>query len=145
MTLSQEKEQRLRRLITEIRMMEGTVEALNQRLALLNSAITELRLATRSLGELKDIELNNPLLVPIGGGTFVNATLGDIRKVIIGIGADVSVEMVYEDAFQDINNRLLEMEKVQISVHQQIGQVISQLESHQAMVQRLSTEINGAR
>ena len=143
--MSKEKEQRLRRLIIEIRMMEGTVEALNQRLALLNSAITELRLATRSLDELKDIEKNNPLLVPIGGGTFVNATLGDIRKVIIGIGADVSVEMVYEDAVKDITNRLQEMEKAQISVTQQLSQVITQLESHQAMVQRLSTEINGAR
>lgn len=142
--MSQEKEQRLRRLITEIRMMEGTVDALNQRLALLNSAITELRLARRSLDELKDIERNNPLLVPIGGGTLVYATLGDIRKVIIGIGADVSVEMVYEDAIQDIINRLQEMEKGQTSVHQQLSQVLAQLESHQGMVQRISTEINGA-
>jgi prefoldin alpha subunit len=142
--LSQENEQQLRRLISEMRMMEGTAEALNQRSSLLTSATAELGLAQRSLNELQNIEEQNPLLVPIGGSVFINAKLGNISKVIIGIGADVSVEMNYEFAIQNINDRLEEMEKVQGSVQQQLVQVIAQLESHQTVIQRLSNEIQGA-
>ena len=142
--MAQDKEQQLRRLITEIRMMEGTVETLNQRLSILTSATAELRLAQHSLNDLKEIDKKNPLLVPIGGGTFVNADLGDISKIVIGIGADTSIEMDYAEAAQNISERLTEMERAQTSVQQQILQVIAQLESHQAVVQKLSAEFQGA-
>ncbi|MBN2335662.1 prefoldin subunit alpha [Candidatus Bathyarchaeota archaeon] len=140
----QDNEKQLRRLITEIRMMEGSAETLNQRYQLLTATINELRLAQGSLRDLKDIESGNPLLVPVGGGVFMNAELGDISKVVVGIGADVSVEMTHEKAVEDIGERLQEMEQAQGAVQQQLGQILAQLESHQGMAERLSAEIQNA-
>jgi len=131
----QDKEKQLRRLVTEMRMMEGSADVLNQRLQLLASSISELRLAQGSLRDLKDIESGNPLLVPVGGGVFMDAQLGDISKVVVGVGADVSVEMNYDEAVEDIGERLQEMEQAQGAVQQQLSQILAQLESHQGMVQ----------
>lgn len=140
----QEKEKQLRRFVTEMRMMEGSVDVLNQRLQLLTASISELRLAQGSLRNLKGIESGNPLLVPVGGGVFMDAQLGDISKVVVGIGADVSVEMDYEKAVDGIGERLQEMEQAQGAVQQQLGQILAQLESHQGMAERLSMEIQNA-
>lgn len=140
----QEKEKQLRRFVTEMRMMEGSVDVLNQRLQLLTASISELRLAQGSLRDLKGIESGNPLLVPVGGGVFMDAQLGDISKVVVGIGADVSVEMDSEKAVEDIGERLQEMEQAQGAVQQQLGQILAQLESHQGMAERLSMEIQNA-
>ena len=140
----QEKEKHLRRLVTEMRMMEGSVDALNQRLQLLTASISELRLAQGSLRDLRDIESGNPLLVPVGGGVFMDAQLGDISKVVVGIGADVSVEMDYDEAVEVIGGRLQEVEQAQGAVQQQLGQILAQLESHQGMAERLSMEIQNA-
>lgn len=140
----QEKEKQLRRFVTEMRMMEGSVDVLNQRLQLLTASISELRLAQGSLRNLKGIESGNPLLVPVGGGVFMDAQLGDISKVVVGIGADVSVEMDYEKAVEGIGERLQEMEQAQGAVQQQLGQILAQLESHQGMAERLSMEIQNA-
>ena len=140
----QEKEKQLRRLVTEMRMMEGSVDVLNQRLQLLSSSISELRLAQGSLRDLKGVESGNPLLVPVGGGVFMDAQLGDISKVVVGVGANVSVEMEYEKAVEDIGERLQEMEQAQGAVQQQLGQILAQLESHQGMAERLSMEIQNA-
>jgi prefoldin alpha subunit len=140
----QDKEKQLRRLVTEMRMMEGSADVLNQRLQLLASSISELRLAQRSLRDLKDIESGNPLLVPIGGGVFMDARLGDISKVVVGVGADVSVEMDYEKAVEDIGERLQEMEQAHGAVQQQLSQILAQLESHQGMAERLSLDIQNA-
>ena len=139
-----DKEKQLRRLVTEMRMMEGSADVLNQRLQLLASSISELRLAQRSLRDLKDIESGNPLLVPIGGGVFMGAQLGDISKVVVGVGADISVEMDYEKAVEDIGERLQEMEQAQGAVQQQLSQILAQLESHQGMAERLSMNIQSA-
>jgi len=140
----QEKEKQLRRLVTEMRMMEGSVDALNQRLQFLTASISELRLAQGSLKDLKGIESGNPLLVPVGGGVFMDAQLGDISKVVVGIGADVSVEIDYDEAFEEIGERLQEVEQAQGAVQQQLGQILAQLESHQGMAERLSMEIQNA-
>jgi len=140
----QDKEKQLRRLVTEMRMMEGSADVLNQRLQLLASSISELHLAQRSLRDLKDIESGNPLLVPVGGGVFMDAQLGDISKVVVGVGADVSVEMDYEKAVEDIGERLQEMEQAQGAVQQQLSQILAQLESHQGMAERLSLDIQNA-
>jgi len=140
----QDKEKQLRRLVTEMRMMEGSADVLNQRLQLLASSISELRLAQGSLRDLKDIESGNPLLVPVGGGVFMDAQLGDISKVVVGVGADVSVEMNYDEAVEDIGERLQEMEQAQGAVQQQLSQILAQLESHQGMAERLSMDIQNS-
>ena len=140
----QEKEKQLRRLVTEMRMMEGSVDALNQRLQFLTASISELRLAQNSLRDLKGIESGNPILVPVGGGVFMDAQLGDLSKVVVGIGAGVSVERDYEKAVEEIGERLQEIEQAQGAVQQQLGQILAQLESHQGMAERLSMEIQNA-
>ena len=139
-----QKENQLRQLVTEMRMMEGTVNTLQQRLQVVLASVSELRLAKQSLGDLKDIESGSNLLVPVGGAAFIKAHLGDVEKVVVGIGADVSLEMEYDDAVKDVDERLQEMEKAQTSIEQQLGQIMAQLEAHQSMAERLSAEIQQA-
>ena len=140
----QQKENQLRQLLSEMRMMEGSTNTLQQRLQQVLAAVSELRMAKKSLGELKAIESGTNLLVPVGGGAFINAEMGGIDNVVVGIGAGVSVEMQYEDAVKDVNDRLSEMEKARASVEEQLGQILAQLETHQSMAERLSAEIQNA-
>jgi len=140
----QQKENQLRQLLSEMRMMEGSSNTLQQRLQQVLAAVSELRMAQKSLGDLKDVESGTNLLVPVGGGAFVNAEMGGIDNVVVGIGASVSVEMQYEDAVKDVNDRLSEMEKAQASIEEQLGQILAQLETHQSMAERLSAEIQNA-
>lgn len=140
----QQKENQLRQLLTEMRMMEGSSNTLQQRLQQVLAAVSELRLAQQSLGDLKKVESGTNLLVPVGGGAFINAEMGGIDNVVVGIGADVSVEMQYDDAVKDVNGRLAEMEKAQASIEEQLGQILAQLETHKGMAERLSAEIQNA-
>ena len=137
----QNKENQLKQILLEIRMMEGTVNTLQQRLQIVIASLSELRIAKNSLEDLKKIKPGNKLLVPVGGAAFVNAELGEIDKVVVGIGADVSVEMSFDDAVVDITDRLNDMDKAQKSIEQQLGQIMAQLESHQSVAERLSSEI----
>jgi prefoldin alpha subunit len=136
-----QKENQLKQILLEIRMMEGTVNTLQQRLQIVIASLSELRIAKNSLEDLKNIEHGNHLLVPVGGAAFVNARLGEINKIVVGIGADVSVEMAFDDALLDISERLNDMDKAQGSIEQQLGQILAQLEAHKSVAERLSKEI----
>ena len=140
----QQKENQLRQILSDMRQMEGSVNILQQRFSQVLAAVSELRLAQKSLEDLKDTKPGSNILVPVGGGAFVDAKMGEIEKVVVGIGAGVSVEMGYEAAIGDVNGRLAEMEKAQTAIDQQLRQILAQIESHQSIAERLSAEIQGA-
>jgi prefoldin alpha subunit len=142
--MSQDKEKQLRRIISEMQMMEGSVQVLEQRSQLLGANIQELRMAQTSLSSLKNVDEGNPILVPVGGSVFMNASIGGLEKVIVGVGANVSVEMSYDKAVDEVNGRLEELEKALTSVQEQLGQILAQLETHQGMAERLSSDLQNA-
>lgn len=133
----------MRKLAMELQMMQGSAETLQQRLQILQSAISDLRVAQASLGALKEAEEGAPILVPTGGGAFVNANLGDLSKVIVGIGADVSIEMDLEEAEKNVSGRLEEVEKANLSVGQQLEQILAQMQIHQDSLNRLGASLRG--
>lgn len=140
---AQDKERQLRRLIVELQMMQGSADLLQQRLELLQTATTDLRVADSSLKALKAVKAGNPILVPVGGNTFVNAQIGDLNRVIVGIGAGVSIEMDIDKAIEDLSARLAEVEKAGDSVQQQLGQILGQMQIHQDGVNRLGADLRG--
>jgi len=139
----QSKEEQLRRTLMELRMMENTVETYQERAQMLANIRNNLRMAKNSLDDLKEVESETPILVPVGGDTFVNAQLGDIKKVIVNVGADVSVEMNLEKAISDIDERLKEIEKSYEAVQTQLSQISYQMQAHEERANRLSAELRG--
>lgn len=138
-----EKEEQLRRLVVEYRLMQGSAETLQQRFELLQTAMSDLNVADLSLKSLKDIGTGTPALVPVGGNTFVSVKLGDLSRVIVGIGANVSVEMEMDKAIEDISSRLAEVEKANQSVQQQLEQIVAQMQVHQEGINRLGANLRG--
>ena len=137
------REEQMRKLAMELQMMQGSAETLQQRLQILQSAISDLRVAAASLEALKESEEGAPILVPTGGGAFVNANLGDLSRVIVGIGADVSIEMDLEEAEKNVSGRLEEVEKANLSVGQQLEQILAQMQIHQDSLNRLGASLRG--
>jgi prefoldin alpha subunit len=137
------KEDQFRRVVYELQLMDGSVQLLQDRMQILSSALADLRLAQQSLSDLKGVNPKTPILIPVGGGTFVNAELGETKKVIVGVGADISVEMELDKAISDISSRLEEVEKAEAAVEQQLTQIVTQMQSHREVANRLSAELQG--
>jgi len=137
------REDQLRRILYELQLMEGTANVLQQRMQILTQAQAELRVSQQSLSDLKDVQPDTPILIPVGGAAFIHAKTAPLDKVIVGVGADVSVEMDYQKAVDDVKTRLEEVEKTLTSVDEQLGQVLAQMQSHQDAGNRLSAELQG--
>ena len=85
-------EEELRRLSMEMRYLEQTADALQQRISMVNAAITDISYANMTFDGIEKEKENAELLVPIGGSSYVKVKLADPNKVIIGLGAGVSIE-----------------------------------------------------
>lgn len=137
------QEDQFRRFAYELQLMQGTAETLQQRLAILQNASADLSVAKESITGLKELEKGAPILVPTGGGTFVNANLGDLSKILINIGADVSIEMGLDEAQENITGRLDEVQKASQAVQQQLEEILSQMQIRRDTLNRLSSSLGG--
>ncbi|VVB89682.1 Prefoldin subunit alpha [uncultured archaeon] len=86
-------------------------EAIGQQMNMLKLTLKDLDTALETITALKEEEPGKETLVPIGFGSFVNATLTSTDKVVIGIGAGVSVEKKTEDARIFLEKRKEELTK----------------------------------
>lgn len=134
-------EETFRRLVVELRILEGTAEELQSRVNLVNAALTELRVSSMTLEGLEKEKNNAQLFVPIGGGSYIKANLESADKVIVGIGADVALEKTMKEAKENLGNRIAELEKTRTSLGQQLGQVIEKIREDRARLEELTAKL----
>jgi prefoldin alpha subunit len=132
-------EEELRRLSMEMRYLEQTAEALQQRITMVNAAITDLTYANATLDGIEKEKENAEMLVPIGGSSYVKVKLADPNKVIVGMGAGVSIEKTLAEAKVALKERLDELEKTMNSAQQQFSQVAERINSGRGRLESLLT------
>jgi prefoldin alpha subunit len=121
------EEEELRQLSVEMRFLEQAADTLQQRLSMLNAAITDLSYANMTLDGVEKEKENSELLVPIGGGSYVKMKLANPDKVIVSLGAEVSVEKPLADAKIMLKERLDELQKSAVAAQQQFSQVAERI------------------
>jgi len=122
-------EEELRRLSMEMRYLEQTAEALQQRISMVNAALTDLSYANATLDGIEKEKENTEMLVPIGGSSYVKVKLADSDKILINMGSGVSVEKNLTDAKVTLKERLDELEKTMTSAQQQFSQIAERIAS----------------
>lgn len=142
--MSSSDQETFRRLAVELRILEGTAETLQGRLNLVNAALTELNFARMTLQGVEKETSDSSLFVPIGGGSFIKARLESPDRVIVGMGAGVSIERTMTEAKQTVQNRIGELEKTRVSLQQQLMQIVGRIQEDRDKLQNLSVKLSQA-
>ena len=134
-------EEELRRLSVEMRYLEQTAEALQQRISMVSAAITDLTYANATLQGIEKEKENAEMLVPIGGSSYVKVKLTDASKVIVGMGSSVSVEKTLPEAKDVLKERLEDLEKSLSSAQQQFAQVAERINAGRGRLESLLANV----
>ena len=127
MAVRSKEEEELRKLSVEIRFLEQTAETLQSRINMLNAAITDLTYADMTLEGVEKEKENAELLVPIGGSSYVKVKFANPDKIVVGMGASISVEKTLPEAKSILKERLAELEKTMLSAQQQFAQIAERI------------------
>ena len=139
-TRSKEEEE-LDRLSVEMRFLEQTAETLQQRIGMINAAITDLTYASMTLESMEKEKDDAELLVPIGGSSYIKVKLACSDTVIVGMGAGVSIEKTLPEAKTIVKERLDGLEKTMNSAQQQFAQVAQRINSGRSQLQNLLARV----
>jgi prefoldin alpha subunit len=111
----------------QLRYFEQTAENLQQRLGMLNAALTDLQYAIATLDGIETEKENADMLVPIGGGNYVTVKLANANKVIVGLGAGVNIEKTVPEAKTILKGRTDDLEKTREQAQQQLTQIAERI------------------
>jgi len=136
------QEEELRKLSVELQLLEQTAQSLEQRINMMAAAITDLTYANMALDGIKTEKEKAELLVPIGGNSFIKVKLANTDKVIVGMGAGVSIEKTIPEAKTIVNDRLTELQKTMNSAQQQLSQIVDRINMGR---KRLETMLSSAK
>ena len=125
--MASKDEEELQKLSVELRLLEQTAEALQSRMGMVNAAANDLMYAQAALEGLDKETEKSEILVPIGGTSYIRAKLDNPDKVIVGMGAGVSVEKTREEAKEIVKKRLEDMDKTRKSIQEQYTQVAEKI------------------
>jgi len=139
--LASKGEEELRRLSVELRFLEQTADAIQSRIGMVNAVITDLTYASMTLEGVEKEKENSELLVPIGGNSYIKARLENPDKLIVGMGAGVSVEKTLQDAKEVIKKRLENLDKTRASLQQQFAQVGERIGEDREKFEKLVAEL----
>jgi len=136
-TKEMDREETVRQLLVEIRMLEGSIRVYQSRLEVIQAALTEALMANSTLEGIKGKNKGTEILLPIGADSFVHGEIQDSGKIIMGIGAGVCMEKDIETCIENLKNRSTEFEKLSTSLRQQLNQTFTRLEQDRAVVGQL--------
>jgi len=139
--LKRKSEDELRRLSVELRFFEQTAETIQSRINMVNAVITDLTYASIALEGLEKEKENSELLVPIGSNSYIKAKLEDPDKIIVGMGAGVSVEKTLQEAKEIVKKRQESLEKTRLSLQQQLAQVAEKINEGREKFESLMAEL----
>ncbi|PNX48495.1 MAG: prefoldin subunit alpha [Thermoplasmata archaeon M11B2D] len=100
------KEEEITKNLTLIEYYKQQLESIDLQLQYLQSTLAEYQRAKMTVDQLHAADDNSSLLIPIGAGTFVNATLTDASNVLIGVGAGVVIEKTVDEAVMKLEERM---------------------------------------
>jgi len=113
-------------------------EYLQQQLAQIQLSAQGLDDAIVSLEALGKAEKNPEVLVPIGIGTYVFSEVKDTDRVLLGVGAGVSVERNREESIVTLRSRKGELEGVMKQVSEAYSDLMNQMEQLQSKIQDMA-------
>lgn len=134
------KEEELRQLMTQISAVEYQISFLQQQFASLTERIAELRVSLTTLNSIQKVK-DEDILLPVGGSVYAFGKLMDNSRVIIGLGANIFAEKGIDEAIKDINERQLEMERLQKQMRQQLEQLQENLTALRIKAQNLANQL----
>ena len=107
------KDEELSKYLALVEQYKEQMNSLEIQSQYLQAAILDYNKAKITLENLRNSEKNDEILLPIGGSTFINANIKNPSNVLFDIGAGIVTEKKAEDAVNNIDKKIQELQKTQ--------------------------------
>ncbi len=132
-TPAKAQDEEIRELIYKLQLFQAESESLQRQASLIELSLNEIENTIQTLNSMNGVKAGQEVIVPIGAGAHIYAIIARLDKVIINIGAGISVEKNIEDTKKILEKRREELRRG-------YEQIINNLSTVTAEIQKLQQE-----
>ncbi len=129
-------EEKAQQLMQQMQMLETYFQDLSQREGTLYNVLREAAAAIESIKSLSQ-KSDSETLVPIGMGTFVKTKISSSEKIVLNIGAGISLEKDTASAINYLEARIKEIEVAIQDTSAKKHDAAAQLEQGKSQINQL--------
>ena len=133
-----DKRQELQGLLHQIEAGKKQLEVLSGQSQNIQAVVGELNSTIKALEALEDAGEDNEILLPLGSDTFVKARLTDKERILVGVGAGVSLEKANSDAVKTLESRREELSARLKQVQESYGKISGQVNQLNAVAENMA-------
>jgi prefoldin alpha subunit len=136
-------EQKMNELIQQSRVLEAYMNDIVARETTITRMIQEARLASGALHNMVN-ETDHESLTPIGIGIYMKALIPPVKKLLVNIGAGVTIEKSRDDTINYVESRLNEFEVGFRELNKQRQQISLNMEQIQVQINQMLRQARNA-
>jgi prefoldin alpha subunit len=127
-------EQKINEMVQQSRILEAYMNETITRQATFTRLIEEARLSSSAIQSITG-ESEVESLVPVGIGVYIRASLPPVKKMLVNVGAGVTIEKSKEDTINYIESRIKEFEIA-------LGQLANQKQQIEMRMEQIQGQVN---
>ena len=131
------KEDEIQKNMTLIEYYKEQLQTLEYQFSLIQTTIADQSRAKITLEKLNGVKDESELLLPIGGGAFINAKIMNSSKTLYDVGEGIVVEKSIEDAVNKIDIRIKELQQTEEKISTMAQQIQNELNNTSNIVETL--------
>jgi prefoldin alpha subunit len=132
-------EEEIRRLLAAYQQYQAQSEAIAQQLGLTQMTIQGLDRAILAIDDLDSAADGQEMLVPIGSGSFVFAKLASKERVVLNVGAGVSIEKPAAEARESLKVRKAEVAEASKKLSEMLNKIDGEMAKIQSVISDYET------
>jgi prefoldin alpha subunit len=129
-------EEEVRRLLAAYQQYQAQADGIMRQLNLTQITAEGLERALVAADALGKAEVGQEILVPIGSGSFIHATLASKEKIVLNVGAGVSIEKTATEAKEILKVRKDEVLEGSRKLSEVLAKIDQEMQRIQAIMQQ---------
>ena len=129
-------EEEIRRLLAAYQQYQAQAEAIMRQISLTQLTAEGLDRALHAVEALEKAEEGKEILVPIGSGSFIHGKLASKEKVVLNVGAGVSIEKTAAEAREILLVRKAEVLEGSRKLNEVLAKIDQEIQRIQAIMQK---------
>ena len=138
-------EEEIRRLLAAYQQYQAQAEGIMRQINLTQLTSEGLDRALLAVDALDKAEVGQEILVPIGSGSFIHGKLASKEKVVLNVGAGVSIEKTAAEAKEILSIRKAEVLDGSKKLNDVLAKIDQEMQRIQAVMQQFEESAQGQR
>lgn len=107
----------------QLQILQASMQVIREREHALLLKMEEMENTKETINEMKSVKNGSGMLIPLGSGNFVQGSMSDMEKILVGVGGGIAIKKSPEDATRFLETRIAEVKSALIELNNQMVQI----------------------